>query len=158
MSGYQLPLALDDNTLAMSPLSQAAAVVTEGEELPTLTEYAFDFELLDFKLDENGQMYTVERNEALKVWLYFALLTERYKYRANSSDYGTEIDRMMGLNVSNGIKRAELERTIKEAILICPYVKSIKSLTVENNDGLVTVEVEVESVYNKEGVRLDVNI
>lgn len=157
MSGYQLPLALDDNTLAMAPLSSSAAIAT-GEELPTLMEYAFDFETEQFKVDENGQLYLVERNEALKIWLYFALLTERYKYRANSRDYGTEIDRMMGLNVSSGIKRAELERTIREAILICPYVKSIKSLTIDNTDGLVTVGVEVESVYSREGVRLDVNI
>lgn len=52
------------------------------ETLPLLSEYGYDFEKHQFRYDENGNNITVTEVEALKVWIYKALMTERYRYLA----------------------------------------------------------------------------
>lgn len=147
-----LPLAADGETLI-----QTATTTTAGD-LPMLQEWAYDFENNELLTDENGLPYLVSGNEALKIWLFWAVITERYRWKANSNDYGTEIDRMIGINASQAIKSSELERTIREAIEICQYVKSIKNLDLTLEDGVVVVDVTLKSVYQEGWVELHVKV
>lgn len=149
-----LPLAADGSTLT----SAEPASVENRKELPLLQEWAYDFDANEFLLDGRGLPYLVERNEALKIWLYWAVTTPLKRYRANSRDYGTEIERMIGLPVTTAIKSSELERTIREAIKISPYVKRIQSIELALDDGLVTATVTVESVYDERWVTLSVQV
>lgn len=123
-----------------------------------LQEWAYDFENNELLTDENGLPYLVSGNEALKIWLFWAVITERYRWKANSRDYGTEIDRMIGINASQAIKSSELERTIREAIEICQYVKSIDSIDLTLEDGVVVVDIVVKSVYQEGWVELHVKV
>ena len=148
-----LPLAANGETLVPS----ATATNTAGD-LPMLQEWAYDFENNELLTDENGLPYLVSGNEALKIWLFWAVITERYRWRANSRDYGTEIDRMIGINASQAIKSSELERTIREAIEICQYVKSIDSIDLTLEDGVVVVDIVVKSVYQEGWVELHVKV
>lgn len=148
-----LPLAANGETLVPS----ATATNTAGD-LPMLQEWAYDFENNELLTDENGLPYLVSGNEALKIWLFWAVITERYRWKANSRDYGTEIDRMIGINASQAIKSSELERTIREAIEICQYVKSIDSIDLTLEDGVVVVDIVVKSVYQEGWVELHVKV
>lgn len=148
-----LPLAANGETLVPS----ATATNTAGD-LPMLQEWAYDFENNELLTDENGLPYLVSGNEALKIWLFWAVITERYRWRANSNDYGTEIDRMIGINASQAIKSSELKRTIREAIEICQYVKSIDSIDLSLEDGFVVVDVRLKSVYQEGWVELHVKV
>lgn len=148
-----LPLAANGETLVPS----ATATNTAGD-LPMLQEWAYDFENNELLTDENGLPYLVSGNEALKIWLFWAVITERYRWRANSRDYGTEIDRMIGINASQAIKSSELKRTIREAIEICQYVKSIDSIDLALEDGVVVVDIVVKSVYQEGWVELHVKV
>lgn len=149
-----LPLAADGSTLAQT----VPASVQTSDELPMLQEWAYDFAANEFLLDEMGSPYLVEGNEALKIWLYWAVTTQKDRWRANSSDYGTEIERMMGLPVTTAIKSSELERTIREAVAISPYVKRIESITLAVDNGVVTATVTVESVYERGRVSVSVEV
>lgn len=148
-----LPLAANGETLVPS----ATQINTDGD-LPMLQEWAYDFENNELLTDENGLPYLVSGNEALKIWLFWAVITERYRWRANSRDYGTEIDRMIGINASQAIKSSELKRTIREAIEICQYVKSIDSIDLSLEDGFVVVDVRLKSVYQEGWVDLHVKV
>lgn len=148
-----LPLAANGETLVPS----ATATNTAGD-LPMLQEWAYDFDNNELLTDENGLPYLVSGNEALKIWLFWAVITERYRWKANSRDYGTEIDRMIGINASQAIKSSELERTIREAIEICQYVKSIDSIDLTLEDGVVVVDIVVKSVYQEGWVELHVKV
>lgn len=148
-----LPLAANGETLVPS----ATATNTAGD-LPMLQEWAYDFENNELLTDENGLPYLVSGNEALKIWLFWAVITERYRWRANSNDYGTEIDRMIGINASQAIKSSELKRTIRESIEICQYVKSIDSIDLSLEDGFVVVDVRLKSVYQEGWVELHVKV
>lgn len=148
-----LPLAANGETLVPS-----ATTTNTAGDLPMLQEWAYDFENNELLTDENGLPYLVSGNEALKIWLFWAVITERYRWKANSNDYGTEIDRMIGINASQAIKSSELKRTIREAIEICQYVKSIDSIDLSLEDGFVVVDVRLKSVYQEGWVELHVKV
>lgn len=143
---------------AANGAAAAASTGTGAAELPLLTEWAYDFESNQLALDADGRTYMVSGNEALKIWLFWAVTTQRHRWRANSRDYGTEMERMMGLAVTEAIRSSELERTIREAVRICPYVKRIESVELAAAGDAVYVTVKVESVYGKGWVNLDAKI
>ena len=125
---------------------------------PLLEEWAFDFDTMQFKVDENGLPYLVQRNEALKIWLYWAVTTEKARWRANSRWYGAEIERMIGMPVTTAIKNSELKRTIREAVEQCEYVRGVNRIDAALEDGEVTVTVSVHSTYNNEVVSVRVEV
>lgn len=125
---------------------------------PLLEEWAFDFERMQFKVDASGLPFLVQRNEALKVWLFWAVTTERRRWRANSRGYGAEIERMIGMPVTTAIKSSELKRTIREAVEACPYVKRVNRVEALLEDGVVVVSVDVCSVYDNEVVSVRVEV
>lgn len=48
------------------------------QELPVFYEYAYDSEQNCLTLGEDGLPYLVEKNEALRIWIYKALSTQRF--------------------------------------------------------------------------------
>lgn len=119
------------------------------EDLPVLQEWAFDFDTHQFKRDENGLPYLVSRNEALKIWLYWAVTTEKGKWSANSNTYGAEIEHMIGLPISTALRTDELKRTVTEAIENFPYIKEIKKIELRLEDEIVIIDVELKSIYSE---------
>lgn len=147
----QLPDALNVGTLAVAQLDNK-------KELPLLQEWAYDFERNEFLTNENGLPYLVSGNEALKIWVFWAVTTAKKHWLANSRAYGSEIERMVGLPVSIAIKSSELKRTIKESIEQCEYVKHVDSIETSFNDGLLSIDVQLKSVYNEGWVSVSVKV
>lgn len=147
----QLPDALNVNTLVVSQLDSK-------KELPLLQEWAYDFERNEFLTNENGLPYLVSGNEALKIWVFWAVTTAKKHWLANSMAYGSEIERMVGLPVSVAIKSSELKRTIKESIEQCEYVKHVDSIETSFESGLLSIDVQLKSVYNEGWVKVSVKV
>lgn len=117
-------------------------------ELKPLKEYAWDFEGNNFLL-KDGKFQTVKGAEALKIWIWKAIRTERYRYMAYSFDYGSEIDSLIGKAYTNGIMKSEIERYLKEALLISPYIYSIESLAINLSGSSINIDFVVNSVYGE---------
>lgn len=147
----QLPDALNVGTLAVAQLDNK-------KELPLLQEWSYDFERNEFLTNENGLPYLVSGNEALKIWVFWAVTTAKRHWLANSRAYGSEIERMVGLPVSVAIKSSELKRTIKESIEQCEYVKHVDSIETSFEDGLLSIDVQLKSVYNEGWVNVSVKV
>ena len=71
--------------------------------LPLLKEFAWNFDKDTFIYKNDGTIQTVKENEALKVWIYKALKTERYRFEAYlhgiynlESNYGVELEKYIG--------------------------------------------------------------
>lgn len=128
------------------------------KELPLLQEWAYDFERNELLTNENGLPYLVRGNEALKIWAFWAVTTVKKRWLANSMAYGSEIERMVGLPVSVAIKSSELKRTIKESIEQCEYVKHVDSIETSFEDGLLSIDVQLKSVYNEGWVKVSVKV
>ena len=147
----QLPDALNVGTLSVAQLDNK-------KELPLLQEWSYDFERNEFLTNENGLPYLVSGNEALKIWVFWAVTTAKRHWLANSRAYGSEIERMVGLPVSVAIKSSELKRTIKESIEQCEYVKHVDNIETSFEDGLLSIDVQLKSVYNEGWVNVSVKV
>lgn len=69
-------------------------------------------------------------NEAVKVWIYKALKTERFRYTAYSWQYGIELKKFIGKVMTAGERISEFKRAIIECLMVNPYIKSINSITI----------------------------
>lgn len=127
------------------------AVMEDREEdtkLPIPKEYAWNFKNNDF-IFENGKPKVVEGLEAIEMWILKALNTPRYRYFAYSWDYGHELEELIGQGLSNEATKSEVNRYLKEALLINPYVVEIKDLKTNIEEDKITAEFTVITDYGQ---------
>lgn len=125
------------------------------KNLPELQEYAWDFLHDTFRLTPEGQHIIVTENEALKVWIYKALKTERYRYEAykhgvyNASDnYGVELEKFIGKNPNNVETATKIKRYIHDGLIVNPYITKIDSIDITERKGdSLTLTVNLTSIY-----------
>ena len=107
----------------------------------------------DYKLDEpvlvNGELLVVEGNEAIKVWCYKALKTERFIYDVYTWNHGTELDALIGKPYSKELIKAEATRYIQEALLINEYILDVNVLDVSFEGDTLTAQVNVTTIYGE---------
>ena len=113
------------------------------EEKKELREYGFDFE----KQRLTGEI--VYNEEALKVWIYHTLRTNRYMFSAYSWDYGQDVNELIGKVYEKGYIDSEIERRVKEAILINEDIKRVYDFDITFKDGQLAGNFKVESIYGE---------
>lgn len=116
------------------------------EELPIFRELAFDFDTGELKTI-GGNYYYVEKNEAIKVWIYKALFSSRYSYLAYSTNYGNEIYTLIGRYLEKQLLYSELKRMIEEALLCNPYITGLSDFEVTRDKAKVICNFSVNTVY-----------
>lgn len=126
-------------------LTQTAEIQTT-QELPIFKELAIDFETGQLK-QNGGQFFYVEKNEALKVWIWKALKTSRFTYLAYSSNYGNEIHTLVGRYLAKPLLYSELKRIIEEALLCNPYITSISDFKAEQKGSKTNCTFSVNTIY-----------
>lgn len=134
-------------------IDSGQAEMSDEAELPVLKEYAFDFEKNELLLNERGCTYLVEKNEALRIWIFKALTTQRYHYTAYSFAFGEEFEeQLIGHSLNAEIVRLELERYIVEALMVNPYIKRLDNFVFENTFSGMKVSFDCTSVYGTDTV------
>ena len=117
------------------------------QELPLFVEYDWDFEHNTFKPDSHGNRIKVSADDALKVWVYKTLMTERNQYLAYSSRYGIELKPFVGKVMSVGERYSELKRVIIECLMVNPYIKSVDSVEFEEVQDKVECFITLTTIY-----------
>lgn len=143
--------------MSIFPFIDAETIESDAseEQLPVFREYAYDFTENKLLLDKNGKTYLVERNEALKIWIYKALTTARFRYTAYSSNYGSEHeDNLLGQYVSKDIFVSELERYIIETLMVNPYIEEVNNFSFEESSTGMNASFDCLTVYGKERITL----
>lgn len=120
---------------------------TNTSTLDTYMEYAWDFQN-DCFIYEDGKHKIVTENEALKVWIYKVLKTERWRYRAYDNAYGIELEQFIGTYTNNKDSSTELEQYIKEALIINPYIKSIDDISVSIDGDELSYDISLTTIYS----------
>ena len=118
---------------------------------PLYKEVAWDFEK-DTPIIQNGDFKIVEGNEAIKVWVYKALLTPRYNYSVYSWDYGSELMDLVGKAYTQSLTKEEAKRYIKEALLINPYILEVTVVDTSFNNGLLSADIKITTIYGESEV------
>ena len=126
-----------------------------SNDLPIYREVAWNY-FDNEPIIENGDFKIVEGIEAIKVWVYKALLTSRYVYSIYSWEYGSEIVELIGKNYTNALTKEECKRYIKEALLINNYIKDVEITDISLVDSKLTVNVKINTIYGSEEVNVNV--
>ena len=124
---------------------------TEVEELPIFKEYAIDFKTGEYIKDENNDVKVLEKNEALKVWIFKALKTERFRYNeVHSNEYGSELKTNIGTIYQKSVKDALIINQIRDTLLVNPYISECYNFDISNEDEYVPqITFNVKTVYGK---------
>lgn len=124
-----------------------------NDPLPMYYEVAWDFKK-DTPIIENGDFKIVEGNEAIKVWVYKSILTNRYQHSVYSWNYGSEINSIIGKNYTRDLTEMEITRYIKESLEINPYITKVDVSNVSFIDAKLSVNVNLETIYGESEVVL----
>lgn len=121
---------------------------TQETDLPLFKEMAIDFETGE-PIIKNDEIVILEGTEALKVWIWKVLETERYKYKAYTENYGNELKEQLGTIYDKTIKDAILENEIRECLGVNPYITSLHSFKIETPEGMQHpyIYFSVDTVY-----------
>ena len=126
---------------------------TSTNALPIYYEVAWDF-VNDRAIFQDGNPKIVEKNEAIKVWAYKALLASRYEHSIYSWDYGSELMSLIGKAYTPKLTEAEAKRYIKEALLINPYILEVNILDTSFLNGVLSATVKLSTIYGESEVKI----
>lgn len=124
------------------------AVDSGGQALPLYREVAWDF-VHDVPIFRGGEPVVVESKEALKVWIWRALRTPRFKYEIYTWAYGSEFESLLGQAYSDSVKTAEAPRYLRECLLINPYITAVRDISVTFASAKLTVKGTAITVYGE---------
>ncbi|ALF22014.1 DUF2634 domain-containing protein [Fusobacterium animalis] len=124
---------------------------TEVEEMPTFKEYAIDFKTGEYIKDENKNIKVLEKNEALKVWIFKALKTERFRYTdVHSNNYGSELETNIGTIYQKSVKDALMINQIRDTLLVNPYIVECYNFDISNeNEYVPHITFNVKTIYGE---------
>lgn len=121
---------------------------TENTQLAMYKDVAWDFNL-DKPILVNGKFKIVEGNEAIQVWCYKALKTERFVYPIYSWDFGSELNELIGKPYSKELVKSEAIRYIKEALIINEYILDVNVSNVGFDGSKLTATATVTTIYGE---------
>lgn len=127
--------------------------VKNNNTYPLYKEIAWDFKR-NIPIIENREFKIVEGNEAIKVWVYKALLTPRYQYSIYTWNYGSELMDLIGKAYTPQLTKSEAKRYIEEALKINPYILEVNVLDTDFKDGILSADVKIVTIYGESEVTI----
>ena len=127
--------------------------MVKDNSFPLYKEVAWDFKR-DIPILENGDFKIVEGNEAIKVWVYKALLVPRYQYSIYSWGYGSELLSLIGKAYTPQLTKSEAKRYIEEALKINPYILDVNVIKIDFKDSILSANVKIVTIYGESEVTI----
>ena len=125
--------------------------IVKNNSFPLYREIACDFKR-DVPIIENGDFKIVVGNEAIKVWVYKALLVPRYNYSIYSWNYGSELMDLIGKAYTPQLTKSEAKRYIEEALKINPYILDVNVIDTDFKDSILSANVKITTIYGESEV------
>ena len=113
-------------------------------------EYGIDF--------ATGQLTgkIVEGIEAIKVWIWLCMHTERFRHAIYSADYGTSLEQYIGHMLSEEYLNTDCESEITDALLINEYIESIEDFEAVRNSDSLNISFRVVTKFGS--IEVDENV
>jgi hypothetical protein len=126
------------------------AIESPEIDLNSLRTAKFDFDKGRTVIDLKGNVVVAEKQEAYRQWVMKCVMTERYEYLAYGPDFGVEAKAIMRANYPRDIAESELERAVREALMVDPRTVSVDNFSFEWLGDGVKVNCVVTSIYDQE--------
>ena len=116
----------------------------------TPKEYGIDF--------STGQLTgeIVEGLEAIRVWVWCALQTERYRFPIYSWQYGTEYEQYFGHAVPDDWLQGDCKTETEEALKVNPWITGITDFSASMEGGHLHLSFRLETGFGDLEVNQDV--
>lgn len=137
--------------MSLFPFVSNIEEVKIDNTFPLYKEIAWDFKR-NIPIIENREFKMVEGNEAIKVWVYKALLTPRYQYSIYTWNYGSELMDLIGKAYTPSLTKSEAKRYIEEALKINPYILEVNVLDTDFKDGILSANVKIVTIYGESDI------
>ena len=124
------------------------------ETLQDVYAYKFDYEKRRLVVTGTGRAIKGGPVEAYRFWAVKCCLTERFQYPAYSSDFGVEFEAIIAAGYPRDIAESEIQRTIKEALMIDNRTLSVTNFAFEWQGDSCRINFELESVYSIDKVAI----
>ena len=134
--------------MSIFPVVQPEAEDLPAQELPLCREVAWDF-VKGAPLFSAGNPLEVTGAEAVKVWVWKALNTVRYRHEIYTWDYGCELENLIGKAFTSEVKQSDAVRYIREALMVNPYIRSVRQTSVDFKGTNLTVSCTVDTIYGE---------
>lgn len=121
----------------------------QSQSLPLYRDVRMDYET-GRPMWESGNPVMVTGLEAVKGWAWRAIGTARYRYPCFSWSYGCELEALTGQPYQADTKRSEAERYVREALLVSPYIQSVRVSDTRFEGSTLHMTVELTTVYGRE--------
>lgn len=121
-----------------------------SDVLPLAVEYGIDY--------KTGELTgkTVEGIDAVKVWTWNCLKTERYRHPIYSWEYGAELDQYIGQALGDEYLQTDCQTEIEDALLVNPYIVGISDFSAEIVKDRLLIQFVLKTIYGETEVSLDV--
>ena len=88
---------------------------------------------IDFKTGQlTGQI--VDGIEAVKVWIWLCLKTQRFRYSIHSWGYGADLEQYIGVGATQEYLETTVQEEIATALSVNVYIQGIENFEVSAND------------------------
>lgn len=106
-------------------------------------EYEIDF--------ETGQMTgrIVEGIEAIRVWIWSCLHTQRFRYPIYSWSYGVDMEQYVGQALTDEYLETELESEIEDALKVNPYITEIEDYSFQRTGSKICITFSVRTTLGE---------
>ena len=135
----------------LQELSDAQTIKEEDSQVVKVPkEYGIDF--------QTGQLTgkIVEGLEAIKVWIWLCMHTERFRHAIYSADYGTSLEQYIGHMLSEEYINTDCESEISDALLINEYIESVEDFEAVRNYDSLNISFRVVTKFGS--IEVDENV
>ena len=103
---------------------------------------------IDFKENRlTGRI--VEGVEAIRVWVWCCVHTERFRYALYSWQYGVSLEKYLGQTTTEEYLEADSRAEIEEALKIHPYITGLDDFQVSKTGPKLSIKFTVKTKLGK---------
>ncbi len=129
---------IPDNGTEMLDDYVANVETSDSETLPSKT-YALDF--------SNGVIGGfIDDDNALKQFIYKALITARSRFLIYTDDYGSELEDLIGDSITPALFESEIKRIVYEALAYDDRIEDVTDITPVQQGDVLTISFTVVKV------------
>lgn len=120
----------------------------QENSLPLFTEMAIDFNTGE-TISKDGELVKLTGKEALNVWIWKTLKTERNRFKAYSSSFGSDIHKEIGYVYDRTVKEQLIASEIVDTLIVNPYILRVYDFEIDYSDESLTLNIKfkVDSIY-----------
>lgn len=107
---------------------------------------------VEYEIDlETGQLTgkKVKGREAVRMWIWLCLNTERFRYPIYSWNYGTELEQYISQTLTQEFLETDCRASVEEALLVNPFINVIRDFEVAIEENKLTINFIADTVFGE---------